>query len=427
MKILHIIGIGRLPRYPDREAAGGLTHVSLELARLQVARGHQVVVAAVARTRWRTDWHGVQLVAVRGMPRLRMRIGGRKLDLSTLLPLFLVAVRYRFDVIHSHEYNYLRYLPAGIRITHFHNDPYRYPSGNETAAWAANECMAAARYSHAHVAVSRFIAERLRLRYQSIASRLPEDFNPDRRIHVVHNGVDLDRFNLEKCGDGGRRFRQLWGVGENEFVFLYSGAIAPDKGVLTLARAFAKLAKVAPSARLVLAGDAALWEDEQSRSGTNQEHRNYQQALYEELADLIDQRRVIGLGLVPPSTLPDVYAAADVVVVPSLVQEAFCLSAAEALAMSKPLVASRVGGLVEFTGEENSVLVPPGDEAALFRGLRLLVENDHLRARLGTEARRSISSYTWFRAARQLEDLYENLLARKDSIVCAKPPAFYRL
>jgi glycosyltransferase involved in cell wall biosynthesis len=95
--------------------------------------------------------------------------------------------------------------------------------------------------------------------------------------------------------------------------------------------------------------------------------------------------------------------------------------------MNKPLVASRAGGLVEFATEQNSVLVQPGDEAALFRGLRLLLEDETLRVRLGSRARRSISSYTWARAARQLDDLYEDLLARKDNIVCAKPPAFYRL
>jgi glycosyltransferase involved in cell wall biosynthesis len=339
----------------------------------------------------------------------------------------MLTARYRFDVIHSHEYNYLRYLPADIRLTHFHNDPYRYPSGNDTTIWEAKECLAAARYSHAHVAVSHFIADRLRLRYDSITSQLPAGFDAAQRIHVIYNGVDLEHFNPDKwCGER-RRLRDSWRVGKDDVVFLYSGAIAPEKGVLELARTFVNLIKVSAPARLVVAGDAALWEDGQSRSGANQQQTSYQHAVYEELDELTDRGRVIRLGPVPPDALPGVYAAADVVVVPSIVQEAFCLSAAEALAMSKPLVACRVGGLVEFAGEENSLLVPPGDQAALFAGMRLLVEDDNLRARLGSGARRSISSYTWVRAARQLDDLYEDLLAHKDSIVCAKPPAFYRL
>jgi glycosyltransferase involved in cell wall biosynthesis len=404
-----------------------LTRVALELARLQALSGHRVFIANVDDSRWHEEWQGVQMVSLPALSYGRLRLAHWKLDLSTLLPLFLFAARYRFDVIHSHEYNYLRYLPAGIRITHFHNDPCRFPSGDETAVWEAKECLAAARYSHAHVAVSRFIAERLRIRYDSIASALPVGFDARRRIHVVYNGVDLERFDSELCLESRIRLRRSWSVGDKDVVFLYSGAIAPDKGVLELARAFVNLAKVSPAARLVLAGDAALWEDEQSRSGASQQHAQYQHTVCEELAALSHRGRVIRLGAMPPAAMPGVYAAADVVVVPSVVQEAFCLSAAEALAMSKPLVACRVGGLVEFASEENSVLVPPGDEAALFRGLRLLVEDDALRVRLGSGARRSISSYTWARAARQLEDLYEDLLARKDSIICAKPPAFYRL
>lgn len=425
MKILHFIGIGKLPQHPELEAAGGLTRVALEIARLQAARGHRVVVAVVARAQWRAEWQGVSLVSL--MPGAHVRAGRRKLDLSTLLPLFLLAAQYRFDVIHSHEYNYLRYLPAGIRITHFHNDPYRYPSGDEIAAWEANECLAAARYSHAHVAVSRFIAEQLRRRYDSIAATLPARFDPATRIHVVYNGVDMDRFDPDQWVAHRLQLRDSWGLEENDVVFLYSGAIAPEKGVLQLARAFAALSRSTPRARLVLAGHAALWEDESSRAGANEEHASYQRAVYEYLAELVDRGRVIHLGLTPPDAIPGAYAAADVVVIPSVVQEAFCLSAAEGLAMSKPLVACAVGGMVEFACEENSVLVPPGDEEALFRGLRLLVEDDDLRARLGSAARRSVSSYTWVRAARQLDDLYEDLLARKQSIVCAKPPAFYRL
>src|SRR5262245_8963023 len=129
MKILHFIGIGKLPKDPEGEAAGGLTRVALEVARLQAVHGHRVTVAAVARTGWQAAWQGVSLVSL--TPGICLSVGRRKLDLSTLLPVFLLIARDRFDVIHSHEYNYLRYMPAAIRITHFHNDPYSDSSGSQ--------------------------------------------------------------------------------------------------------------------------------------------------------------------------------------------------------------------------------------------------------------------------------------------------------
>jgi len=60
----------------------------------------------------------------------------------------------------------------------------------------------------------------------------------------------------------------------------------------------------------------------------------------------------------------ELVAAADVCVVPSRWEEAFCLAAAEPLARGRPLVATRVGGLADLEGP-GVTLVPPRDSAAL--------------------------------------------------------------
>ena len=427
MRILHVFGIGKLPRDPEREAVGGLTRVALELARLQAAAGHRVVVASVARARWRTEWRGVVLQTLPRMHRLRLRLANRKLDLSTLLPLLLLAARWRFDVIHSHEYNQLRYIPAGVRLTHFHNDPCRYPADHETGDWEARECLAAARYSHAHVTVSSFVAERLRARYLAVAAALPVGFDVAGRIHVVHNGVDLQHFDPDRWSADRAQLRRSWGVSDEVPVFLYSGAIAADKGVLELARAFSKLAAVSATAHLVMAGDASLWDDHGASQPSNEDHSAYQRAVRGMLAELMAAGRATWMGPVPPARLPAVYAAADAVVVPSVVQEAFCLVAAEALAMGKVLVASGVGGLVEFAGRHNSILVPPADEEALCDAMSAVAADQLLRARLASAGRPSIGTFTWRRAAEQLDGLYADLLRRRKSIVCARPPVFYRI
>ena len=297
-----------------------------------------------------------------------------------------------------------------MRITHFHNDLFSHPGDDRVGAYEATQCLAAARYSHAHVAVSRFVAERIRCRYETISSELPSGFDAPARIHVIYNGVDLDRFRPEAwCADRSR-LRHSWGVREDDVVFLYSGAIVPEKGVLELARAFVALSRTSLHAQLVLAGHARLWEDESS-TGSNDEHARYQRAVFEALTELTERGRVIHLGLVSPEALPGVYAASDVVVVPSIWQECFGLSAAEGLAMSKPLVVSNVGGLREFANAENSLLIAPGDEQAWTRALRLIAEDGVLRARLAGTARQSVSAYTWVRAARELDELYEGTVA----------------
>src|SRR5262249_7037082 len=82
---------------------------------------------------------------------------------------------------------------------------------------------------------------------------------------------------------------------------------------------------------------------------------------------------------------PDLIAAADLVVLPSLA-EAFGLVLTEALYLGTPVVATRVGGIPEIVDDGmNGVLVPPADSAALAATIvGLLEEPARLRALAGT-------------------------------------------
>jgi len=81
----------------------------------------------------------------------------------------------------------------------------------------------------------------------------------------------------------------------------------------------------------------------------------------------------------------DLYAAADVVVLPS-VWEARSLTAQEAMRAGRPLVVADVGGLSELVGD-GAVLVPPGDPTALAAAVRRLLDDPAAAAELGARAR----------------------------------------
>jgi glycosyltransferase involved in cell wall biosynthesis len=89
------------------------------------------------------------------------------------------------------------------------------------------------------------------------------------------------------------------------------------------------------------------------------------------------------LGLVPSDGLLEVFAAADVVCQPSLV-EPFGQALLEGMACGRPVVATSVGGPPEFVTPESGVLVDPTEVDAIVRGLdeasRLPVPNDAARA-----------------------------------------------
>jgi glycosyltransferase involved in cell wall biosynthesis len=92
-------------------------------------------------------------------------------------------------------------------------------------------------------------------------------------------------------------------------------------------------------------------------------------------------------GFVPPAELGAWYGRAAVVCVPSR-REGYGMTAREAMAHGRPVVATAVGGLVDaIDGGETGLLVPPRDPAALREALVRLLGDARLRTRLGAAAR----------------------------------------
>ncbi len=84
--------------------------------------------------------------------------------------------------------------------------------------------------------------------------------------------------------------------------------------------------------------------------------------------------------------VPALLAAAELVVVPSY-WEARALIVQEALVAGRPVVASRVGGIPELTGEDAALLVPAGDARALSAAVQAVLDDPALAARLAAAAR----------------------------------------
>jgi glycosyltransferase involved in cell wall biosynthesis len=93
--------------------------------------------------------------------------------------------------------------------------------------------------------------------------------------------------------------------------------------------------------------------------------------------------RVRVLDPVAHADLPYAYAAADVVVAPSLVEEPFGLVPLEAMGLGRPVVATARGGAAEYIRHDvNALVVEPGDPAAVAAAVRRLADDPALRARL---------------------------------------------
>lgn len=111
--------------------------------------------------------------------------------------------------------------------------------------------------------------------------------------------------------------------------------------------------------------------------------------------------------------LPALLYEADVLVMPTVAQEALGRTAVEAMAAGRPVVASRIGGL-PFTVADGAtgLLCEPGDPADLARKLETLLDDPDLRQRMGLAGRRRFEEhYAW---GVIVERHYRPLLARRD-------------
>lgn len=161
------------------------------------------------------------------------------------------------------------------------------------------------------------------------------------------------------------------GASGDGFLALFAGRLVREKGLDVLARAWGE-ASVPDGSALALVGAGAL-------------------------------RPAAGnlLGRLPRTALPALYAAADVLVLPSLptatFREPWGLVVNEAMHQGTPVIASdavgaAAGGLVR--DGRNGFVVPAGDSAALAARISALAASAELRARLGENARADVAPYT---------------------------------
>lgn len=402
MKIAHVVGNFGLSPTPEEQGISGVVRAALEIARTQAATGHEVTVVSVGREPWKADWEGVKLVQLRAAPWARVRFGGRPLDFSLHVPLVGFTHRGNFDIVQGHLYYYLRLLRARARVAHFHADPFYKASAESKSETVRADFQVIAKSSDAQVAVSRFIARQI-----DKGMALCEK---QANVHTVYNGVVHQRFSADAVARGGAALRRDLRVPEDAVVFLFVGAIVPEKGVIHLSKAFRELADQDPRVQLMVAGSASLWKKTVGQDVAE----DYERTVANSLLPLVEQGRVHLLGRVNGSAIPNVYAASNVVVIPSIWSEAFGLVALEALAAGKPVIASDVGGLPEVVGTGSGLLVTPGDKASLLAAMRAFTNPD-VRRTYERTARASSKNFSWTSAALQLEQVYESLLVTRSS------------
>jgi phosphatidylinositol alpha-mannosyltransferase len=209
-------------------------------------------------------------------------------------------------------------------------------------------------------------------------------------VHVVPNGVDVERF--------AHATPKVLATGPK---VLFVCRLDQRKGFDTLLRAFGLLIDRIPGVQCIVAGDGP--------------HRAA-------LAGVPPQvrARVTMLGDVPAEELPSVYAAADVFVACARGHESFGIVLLEAMAAGLPIVASNIAGYREVVRHDREAwLIEPDDAEGVARAVARILTCPELARRLAEGGRVRVADFQWDFIADQIERLYVSVTERANASVLA--------
>lgn len=217
---------------------------------------------------------------------------------------------------------------------------------------------------------------------------------PPERTQVLRAGIDIEQFNPT---DNGNSVREQYGLKENDIVLFFMGWLYHFSGLKEVA---ARLAEASDNnLKLLIVGEGDAYDE-------------LQQIRYR--YDLRD--RLILTGRKPYREIPTLIAACDVCLLPAyptekIMQDIVPIKMYEYMAMGKPVVSTRLPGIMKEFGEGNGVVYIGKPEDAVEEAIRLI--QDGSLKELGVKARSFVERYSWDNITDEFEKILEEVINEK--------------
>lgn len=390
LRILHVLS------HTDATRGGAIQ--ALLLAREQQRAGHDVVVIANRKSRKRGAHATFQPWIDGGLRFHFLSMGAPQrvwMSPRGVMRLRSLLRTIPHDVIHVHRDRALLYVLAATTGM----EPPALVSQRGTTRKFRHVVIAVA---HRSPCVHRIIAVA-----QAVKDSLASQNVDARKIEVVYGSFDVDRFDPMRVDRA--RARHELGIADDQFVLLALGELNPRKDPATYIDAFARVMATHPNVVALHAGDAkSERRDEYERLG----------------AERCGERlRFLGWR----SDVPQLLAAADVVVNASVGDEGLTGTVREALAMGKAVVCTKTDGNPELIEDGvTGILVPRRKPDVMARAIETLLADPALRERLGAAGReRVLERMTLAVRVPRVERIYREVLAERMAAAgsASRPPA----
>jgi glycosyltransferase involved in cell wall biosynthesis len=372
-----------------------LTTVDMSLALLLLPQllalqeaGYEVIgVSAPGPFVARLEEHGIRHVALTRST----RAADPRADLAAAWEFVRICRQLRPDIVHTHNpkpgvYGRIGARLAGVpRVVNTVHGLYALPSDpllKRTVVYGLERL--AASFSDAELLQNREDLPVLR------SLRVP-----DRKLHLLGNGVDLSRFDLAAQGDARATVRAELAIADDEVVVGLVGRLVREKGYLEVFQVARRISREHPNVVFIVVGphdpdkDDAVSQAEMDRA--------------------IAGSRIVFLGL--RDDVERLYPAMDLYVLASH-REGFPRSAMEAAAMGLPIVATDIRGCRQVVDHDRmGLLVGVRDVDGLEAAIAALVADPSRRRSMGQAARaKAVAEFDDRRQVAITLAVYEHLL-----------------
>jgi len=333
-------------------------------------------------------------------------------DLAMLHKLVKLSREMKIDVVHSHATsgfsyallkNFLKSVLKKPRcVVHVHGTTKGVMSAMRRSPFEGNNIEQSIRRYYYPIAREMFTwrnADVVVANSKFLKNELIDLYGiSERKIYVIHNGVDLNIFYPRRARS--KIFKRL-GLKLKSKLILYLGGFRLVKGSLCLIKTMEEVhSRLKDAVLLFVGGDSPL-------------EKRYKKGAMKEISYLIKEGAIRFIKNIPHLLLPEYYSAADVVVVPS-VYDTFPKVVLEAMACGTPVVAFAIGGIPEIISHEKTgILVKPGDSMQLAEALTTILTCQDMKEKIVSNSIRFVSSrFAWAHVTKQMvKGVYGNLVS----------------
>ena len=312
-------------------------------------------------------------------------------DLLALMNLIFFLKKNRYHIVHTHnsKAGFLGRLAAkfaGVPV--IVHTVHGFAFHDQEPIWRQNL------FRNLERRASRWCDKMIFISQPLIDWALREGVVTEDKAVKIYSGIELDQFG-PVTEDTKNRIRSKWRIGHEDVVIGVVSKLWEGKGHAILIKAFKELRKEIKDIRLVIVGEGYIYN----------ELRNLVHML-----GLKDSVLFTGFQM----DVSEIIATFDVAVLPSFF-EGMGRVLLEAMAMEKPVVASRVGGIPDLVEHcVNGFLVSPGDVLELSNTIKKIVRDKKLAHEMGKKGRKRITEQFSAEAMVQsIEKVYNECLNAK--------------